>query len=66
LTSLIQQCAQGNVTVERAALAVHLVKEARRLYPAIRFQFDTMIQVLPTLHHETTGYNLHANECIQQ
>jgi hypothetical protein len=36
---------QGNVTVERAALAVHLVQEARRLYPAIQFHFDTAIQV---------------------
>lgn len=34
------------MTVERAALAVHLVKEARRLYPAICFQFDSTIQVL--------------------
>ena len=37
---------QGNVTVERAALAVHLVQEARRLYPAIQFHFNTAIQVL--------------------
>jgi hypothetical protein len=36
---------QGNVTVERAALAVHLVHEARRLYPAIQFHFGTAIQV---------------------
>ena len=37
---------QGNVTVERAALAVHLVHEARRLFPAIQFHFNTAIQVL--------------------
>ena len=34
------------MTVERAALAVHLVQEARRLYPAIQFHFNTAIQVL--------------------
>lgn len=36
---------QGNVTVERAALAKHLVQEARRLFPAIEFAFDTDIEV---------------------
>ena len=48
------------MTVERAALAVHLVKEARRLYPAIRFQFDTTVQV-----YGLTGTRPcdNANEC---
>lgn len=35
----------GNVLVERAALAKHLLQEARRLYPAINFQFNMEPQV---------------------
>lgn len=39
----------GNVTVERSALARHLLLEARRLHPDIAFRFDTAIQVLNTV-----------------
>ncbi len=36
---------RGNVTVERNALAKHLLMEARRLHPGIDFQFDAAIEV---------------------
>ena len=38
----------GNFSAERAALAAHMVAEARRLHPhAIRFHFDVQPQARP-------------------
>lgn len=36
----MRQGAAGNIYVERAELAKHLLEEARRMHPAIDFEFD--------------------------
>lgn len=57
--------AEGCILVERAALAKHLLLEARRLFPAIDFQFDIyiVVRICSTRHVQSADEELMLDSC---